>query len=67
VGKNLRRLSAIVATALVVIGFRLATQTGLTGAAGSIQNDGYAVSGGILILVGGLADGYIIAKAKQKK
>lgn len=54
-----RLLLIIVAIALVIEGFRLATQAGMTGLDGSIQNDGYAMSGGILILLGGSLLGWL--------
>jgi hypothetical protein len=46
---------------VVIIGFKLVTQSGLTGAAAYVQNDGYASSGGVLILLGGFLLGLIIA------
>jgi hypothetical protein len=63
---KLRNILIILSLAFVVEGFRLATQSGLTGAAGSVQNDGYAVFGGILILLGGMGIGYVVARLRQK-
>jgi len=63
----LRVVRLAVVAAVIVEGFRLVTQSGLTGFAGSIQNDGYAMSGGCLILLGGVVAGYLAAKEQQKK
>lgn len=56
------RLILVLALIAAVEGFRLVTQAGTTGFAGSIQNDGYAVSGGILLLVAGVVLGILIAR-----
>jgi len=60
-------LMMIAVLAVVIEGFRLVTQSGLQGFDGTIQNDGYAVTGGIMILLGGAAVGYIVARARQQR
>ena len=65
--RNVRIVLALIALAVVVEGFRLATQAGLPAEAGFIQNDGYAMSGGLLILLGGLILGYLLAKQTRQK
>lgn len=64
--KRLRLALALLAVAAVVEGFRLATQAGISGEPGFIQNDGYAMSGGLLILAGGLILGYLSVKRTRK-
>ncbi len=57
--KQLLSLLQIAAIVIVVIGFRLATQAGQD--MSLPQNDGYAASGGILILIGGAVLGATLA------
>jgi hypothetical protein len=57
--KSCLTLASLVA---IVIGFRFVTQAGQ--GLGVIQNDGYGASGGVLILLGGIAIGYL-AKTKR--
>ena len=64
--KRTQLIITVVVVAIVFEGFRLVTQSGLTGAAGSTQNDGYAASGGMLILLGGSVAGYLLGRTKQK-
>ena len=64
-----RRIPVIAALALVAVavqGFRFVTQSGLSGSAGTVQNDGYAMAGGLLIALGGLGLGYLAAKRKRR-
>lgn len=60
--RHLRTIITLAAFVSVYFGFRFVTQAGQ--GLGVIQNDGYAGSGGVLILLGGIAIGYL---AKQKK
>lgn len=64
---RLTRLGIIVIGLVVIEGFRLVTQADLKGLDGSIQNDGYAISGGLLILVGGICLGYIFARYGHRR
>lgn len=54
-------LALLVAIIVIVIGFRLASQAGQRGVV--VQNDGYAGSGGVLILIGGIIAGIAIGIA----
>lgn len=56
-----RSIIVVLVAGMIIEGFRLATQAGMTGLAGSMQNDGYAVSGGLLILIGGIVAGLLCA------
>ena len=49
-------LILVAAIVIVVIGFRLVTQADQGGLV--LQNDGYAVSGGLLIVIAGALFGY---------
>lgn len=53
------------ATAIALIGLKLVTQSGLTGAAGNVQNDGYAFSGAVLILIAGIMYGVLLANKRN--
>ena len=55
----------LLAAVVAFIGFRLACQVGQEGVV--IQSDGYAVSGGLLILLGGLIFGYVSARSTTQK
>ena len=54
------RLISLLNLFLAYFGFRFVTQAGQGMAA--VQNDGYAVTGGAMILVAGMLEGYIIGK-----
>lgn len=56
--KASRNFAFIIAVVLVYIGFRFVTQAGQMG--GLMQNDGYAGTGGIMILAGGVMLGLLI-------
>lgn len=55
-------LLLVLSLILGIIGFRLVTQAGLQGDAGLIQNDGYAVSGGFIIVVAGVCIGIWVSE-----
>lgn len=57
--------TALAALIVVYLGFRMVTQMGQAGFV--IQNDGYAVTGGLLILVGGVIFGMHIAPQSKKR
>ena len=61
-GQTFKRVLALAAIIAIIIGFRFVTQAGQ--GLGVVQNDGYAGSGGVLILLGGIAIGYL-AKSKR--
>lgn len=63
--RNFFYLLDLVAIVIIVIGFRLAAQAGQ--GLGVVQNDGYAASGGILILLGGFLLGVSVASMSKKK
>lgn len=63
--KRLTLLIQIVALTSIFIGFRLATQAGQDMA--MPQNDGYAMSGGLLIFLGGLLLGSTLRYGYQKR
>jgi hypothetical protein len=63
--ETIRTLAAILATGLIIVGFRLAAQAGQ--GLDALQNDGYAGSGGFLILVGGVIVGWLMSTAKLKR
>ena len=54
------RLVGVIAVLLVVFGFRFVTQAGQ--GLNVPQNDGYGATGGVMLIVGGLIEGYIIGK-----
>jgi predicted tellurium resistance membrane protein TerC len=54
---------ALIFIAIIFIGFRLVTQSGEPEV--FIQNDGYAMSGGVLILAGGMGLGWWYANQKS--
>ena len=54
------RLIGLVAIILVVFGFRFVTQAGQ--GLNIPQNDGYGATGGVMLIVAGLIEGYIIGK-----
>jgi hypothetical protein len=56
--KQLVTITQIAGIIAIFIGFRLATQAGQD--MGLPQNDGYAMSGGLVILVGGIIIGYTL-------
>jgi hypothetical protein len=60
--KYLRTIAAILAIITIYIGFRFVTQAGQ--GLGVIQNDGYAGTGGVLILLGGIAIGWLATDRK---
>lgn len=64
--KVLRSIAVLLIILALIEGFRLVTQAGLPGAAGTVQNDGYAAVGGIVIFVAGVATGYLSEKFKEK-
>lgn len=51
------KLITLVSIGLIWYGFRLATQAGMEL---KLQNDGYAMSGGLLILLGGIGLGIVL-------
>ena len=58
-----RTLLALLSAVILVIGFRLVTQAGQPWPL--IQNDGYAVSGGLVILLSGMIIGWLFAKREK--
>jgi hypothetical protein len=50
---------------VIVVGFRFITQAGQ--GVGVVQNDGYAGSGGALILLGGVTYGYLSGRSTTQK
>jgi hypothetical protein len=60
--KYLRTIATILAIVTIYIGFRFVTQAGQ--GLGVIQNDGYAGTGGVLILLGGIAIGWLATDRK---
>lgn len=60
-----KTLLGIIAAGLIVTGFSLAAQAGQ--GLDAVQNDGYAGSGGFLILVGGIVIGWLMSTATRKK
>lgn len=59
--RKLRIILLVIAIALAYVGFRLASQAGQPGVV--IQNDGYAGSGGALILAGGFLIGILVERS----
>jgi hypothetical protein len=57
-------IAVIVAVTMIYYGFKLATQAGQPWPV--FQNDGYAGSGGVMILIGGILLGWLIGKQKKK-
>lgn len=56
------RASLVAAVIIVLSGFKLLSEPGQI-----IQNDGYAMTGGVVVLLGGFIAGHEIArKARQK-
>lgn len=65
--KLIRLIVLVLAFVALYFGFRFVTQSGLTGVEGSTQNDGYAVSGGLLILVAGMKFGWLLKELTKRK
>ena len=57
------RFLSIISIFLTYWGFRFVTQAGQS--MGTPQNDGYAVTGGIMLVLAGVIAGYTWAKAKE--
>lgn len=60
--ENLRMVLGLAAIVVIFIGFRFVTQAGQ--GLGVVQNDGYAGSGGLMILGGGIILGWLIRGRK---
>lgn len=58
-------LIALLIVLIEIIGFRLVTQAGQPWPL--IQNDGYAVSGGLVIFIGGTLLGWLVTRMKLRK
>lgn len=58
------RLAAVTALAVLYLGFRLVTQAGQ--GLDAVQNDGYAGTGGVLILLSGITIGWLAGVGKKK-
>lgn len=63
--KRTRNILALCGLILAYVGFRFVTQAGQSGVV--IQNDGYAVTGGILIFAGGMLTEAALFFSKGKK
>lgn len=59
--KTIGTLLWVISAVLLFLGFRFVTQAGQ---ASVIQNDGYAVTGGVLIVLGGFLLGVIWSRSK---
>ncbi len=59
------RITIIIAAVVIYFGFRFVTQAGM--AFMMPQNDGYAMTGGLMILAGGILTGMWISKSSKTK
>lgn len=60
---KLQTVPTLIAVVIIIVGFRLVTQAGQPWPL--MQNDGYAVSGGLAILLGGIIIGWLLAKREK--
>lgn len=58
-----RTFLALLSAVILIVGFRLVTQAGQPWPL--VQNDGYAVSGGLVILLSGMIIGWLFAKREK--
>lgn len=62
---TIHSILVIACAGIALIGFRFATQAGQ--GLGVVQNDGYAMSGGFLILLSGMIGGWLLKSELEGK